>query len=400
MHALLCWFHELRIRSSVRRTIIAVMIGVLSQSLASAQLKEMRPTARTFTFRVIDQAGKLLSKVHVGSLALTGYPALKPSDASGWTYRDDAVSDENGIAKLLDSDGQIEGVYARDLDKGLVGIRRVTAADSGKVIPLQMAPACRVSGIVKFLKLVESTSEMPAFNLNVSTADGQQILSERSWNPQYSFFVPAGRYKLEIIQAQSHTTTQELTVPPGRGDLTIKPIETIPVKWATLQGKSAPDLHDVAAWKNGPVTLSQLRGRVVLLHFWGSWCEHCVAEMPEIISLHDKYNKEGLSVVAIHVDNGAGIDSAEKLDAAIAEARQKQWKGRDLPFPVALVNLNKVPFDNRVERLAHSPLVATYGIVFYPWTILIDRRGRIVSVIEPILESHRALIERALKDRP
>jgi len=48
----------------------------------------------------------------------------------------------------------------------------------------------------------------------------------------------------------------------------------------------------------GPLTLASLRGKVVLLDFWGEWCGPCVGSMPYLMKLYDKYRDKGLEIIA------------------------------------------------------------------------------------------------------
>ncbi|MFQ6604978.1 MAG: peroxiredoxin family protein [Fidelibacterota bacterium] len=71
----------------------------------------------------------------------------------------------------------------------------------------------------------------------------------------------------------------------------------------------APDftLADV----NGEwVSLSDFKGKVVLLNFWGTWCAPCRREIPDFIKLYDKYNGDGLEIVGITLSSGSAEDIA------------------------------------------------------------------------------------------
>ena len=60
-------------------------------------------------------------------------------------------------------------------------------------------------------------------------------------------------------------------------------------------------LKDLAGTEISTVTL---RGRVVLLDFWATWCAPCRKSMPELQALHDKYSRRGFSVVGVSIDEG------------------------------------------------------------------------------------------------
>ena len=72
------------------------------------------------------------------------------------------------------------------------------------------------------------------------------------------------------------------------------------------QGKftMAPDF--TLADLNGDwVTLNELKGKVVLLNFWGTWCGPCRREIPAFINLTEKYKKDGLEIVGITLTSGS-----------------------------------------------------------------------------------------------
>ena len=53
------------------------------------------------------------------------------------------------------------------------------------------------------------------------------------------------------------------------------------------------------------VTLNELKGKVVLLNFWGTWCGPCRQEIPAFINLTEKYKKDGLEIVGITLTSGS-----------------------------------------------------------------------------------------------
>jgi len=54
--------------------------------------------------------------------------------------------------------------------------------------------------------------------------------------------------------------------------------------------------------RNGPVALDSLRGRVVLVDFWASWCGPCRKSFPWLSTIHQHYASKGLTIVAINLD--------------------------------------------------------------------------------------------------
>ena len=117
--------------------------------------------------------------------------------------------------------------------------------------------------------------------------------------------------------------------------------------------------------------LSSVRDKVVLLHFWGTWCSNCKEQMPELIALHEKYHKDGL--VIIGVNTGTGGDDERKV---------KQWLeattfgGKKIPWLTLHEGLG--------ERKNRNSITKFYGINELPVLILIGRDGK-VRHLHPLL---------------
>ena len=120
-------------------------------------------------------------------------------------------------------------------------------------------------------------------------------------------------------------------------------------------------------------TLSQHRGRVVLLNFWATWCPPCQAETPALVRVASEYRAQGLDVVGVAMDQ----DSMNTVPAFVAEYH--------VPYPILLPR----PF---------SPLTAVVQSV--PTTFLIDRRGRVAQAYVGEVDegSLRRELERLLQE--
>lgn len=116
-----------------------------------------------------------------------------------------------------------------------------------------------------------------------------------------------------------------------------------------LTEEPAPEL-DLAAWYNqaDAPSLAALRGQVVLLDFWGTWCPPCVASLPRVQALHEAFAARGLAVLGVHTSM-----ASEKLAAFLQE--------RGVTFPVV------VDTDRTAER---------FGVTSYPTYFLLDRQGK------------------------
>lgn len=118
---------------------------------------------------------------------------------------------------------------------------------------------------------------------------------------------------------------------------------------------TAPDF-ELETLRGDTVRLADHLGRdVVLLDFWATSCEPCLAELPELEALHRKYGPRGLVVL------GIAIDGPDSIAAVRAEVRKL-----GVTFPVLL--------DQETRVLA---LYDPKGTA--PFSVLIDRRGAIVA---------------------
>ena len=102
-----------------------------------------------------------------------------------------------------------------------------------------------------------------------------------------------------------------------------------------------------------------LRGHVVLVDFWATWCEPCVAELPALKALEARYRDRGLKLVGVSLD-----DDAERLARFLAD--------RPLPWPTICH-----PASTRDGRHALS---AKLGIDTVPTVVLVDKNGRVVRI--------------------
>lgn len=121
------------------------------------------------------------------------------------------------------------------------------------------------------------------------------------------------------------------------------------------EGKSAPDftLQDLGG---NSFTLSSLKGKVVILDFWATWCPPCREEIPHFISLYSQYKGQGLEIVGVALDKGGVRD--------VMPFSEEQG----INYPI-LIGTQEVTEDYG-------------GIRGIPTTFVIDREGNIVERYE------------------
>ncbi len=116
---------------------------------------------------------------------------------------------------------------------------------------------------------------------------------------------------------------------------------------APVEGSPAPDF-ELIDLEGNTQRLSDLRGSVVLLNFWATWCSPCEVEMPVLDAAYQRYRDQGLVVLAVNFDE--------------TEAEVRAFRDRmDLSFPVVLDP------GGQVQQL--------YRVRGYPTSFLVDRDG-------------------------
>ena len=121
-------------------------------------------------------------------------------------------------------------------------------------------------------------------------------------------------------------------------------------------GGNAPEL--TYSGVNGEsISLSSLKGKVVLLDFWASWCGPCRKENPFVVNLYNKYKNRGFDIYSFSLDNN-----------------KEKW--------IQAINQDQLSWKNHVSDLKgwQSAGAAKYMIKSIPQTFLIDRKGKIAEI--------------------
>ncbi|PYS61932.1 MAG: hypothetical protein DMF74_14935 [Acidobacteria bacterium] len=150
-----------------------------------------------------------------------------------------------------------------------------------------------------------------------------------------------------------------------------------------LLGQPAPEI-EVKEWMSGaPATLATLRGQVVLLEFWATWCKPCEQMFPKLKQLDEEYGARGLNVIALtrHYLAYRGTPEAQADELILM---RKMVSDHALTFRVG------VSEDERTQDL--------YGAAGVPTMAIIDRGGVVRHFYDGDEERVRQIVESCLSE--
>jgi thiol-disulfide isomerase/thioredoxin len=307
------------------------------------------------------------------------------------------------VPPFRSSDELTATLYILHEARGLVALERIDGSDfsddasASKVNEIRLNPACKVSGDVTCVGAppgVRGGGRMTWTSASVSPL-GEFLLrsvTSRSKGSHFEMLLPPGEFNLALRAHDSDPTGRFLRIEPGQRELSLH-VDLPPFTLVTLVGKPAPELQKIKGWKNGgPVKLADLRGKVVVLDFWGFWCGPCVSSMPALMKLHDEFKDRGLVIIAVHDDSAASI---AEMDERLTSARRDLWAGRDLPFLVALDGGGQTRIRGG-SMTASGATTAAYGITAFPTALLIDADGKLIKELQPRQPTAREDIVSAL----
>jgi peroxiredoxin len=125
-------------------------------------------------------------------------------------------------------------------------------------------------------------------------------------------------------------------------------------------GSKSPEIK-LPTLNGDTVSLSSLKGKMVLIDFWSTWCSPCVEEQTELARLYQKYKQSVFT-------NGKGFE----IYAVSLDSKKENWEN--------FVTKNKINWI-QVSDLKYwrSPVAKTYNIQGLPFNVLIDGNGIIVA---------------------
>ncbi|MBL7964444.1 MAG: AhpC/TSA family protein [Flavobacteriales bacterium] len=119
-------------------------------------------------------------------------------------------------------------------------------------------------------------------------------------------------------------------------------------------GAEAPEIRQQTP-DGGTLALSQLRGKVVLIDFWASWCRPCRMENPHVKKVYEKYSRKGFEILGVSLDRD-----------------HNAWVGAIKQDGLPWKHVSDLGFWNNAAA-------QEYGVNSIPFTVLLDREGKVID---------------------
>jgi len=120
------------------------------------------------------------------------------------------------------------------------------------------------------------------------------------------------------------------------------------------ESSAAPDFT-LRTLTDQEITLSRLRGKVVLLDFWATWCAPCKESIPHLIEMYKRHQDKGFELIGMSTDRPNDAESVRRFVHLM-----------DIPYPIVM---------------APEEVARKYKVTGLPTTVLIDRKGNVLERI-------------------
>jgi thiol-disulfide isomerase/thioredoxin len=133
---------------------------------------------------------------------------------------------------------------------------------------------------------------------------------------------------------------------------------------------------------------SEFRGKYVLLDFWATWCKPCLADIPKLKELYEKYKGEGFEIIGMDLEtigDEAEAPNPEFVKETTARAKQ-------------IITTRGVTWTQATSETAVPVAMKVFNVKALPTKILIDREGKVIATIGEKVDL-KGIVEKLLNEK-
>lgn len=263
-------------------------------------------------------------------------------------------------------------VIAVDDSVDKMAITSVPVSQLNQRLEFTLQPICRVEGQFVFktvgAKLAfdayvidQAGHEIARVNPSVRVKDNNTIVA-------FKLRLPPGRYELRGRGTTSYPDfSVPLPIPSEKRQFNFGSIEVGSSRLTALIGGPAPALR-VKTRSDKDLQLSDLKGNVVVLDFWGHWCVPCVRAMPRLMEIAEQFKDRPVRWISVH---DASLSTFKELDDRLNHFEKNVWN-RKLTLET-VIDVSDQP-EERIGVTSHR-----YGVREWPTLVLIGQDSRVVG---------------------
>jgi peroxiredoxin len=273
---------------------------------------------------------------------------------------------------VTDADGNFSIAFPEGIDKGVYNMR---IGSTGRI-------GMAYSGEEKVVEFKGDLQGLPRYNFEVTGSKDSKVLRDvvqqmvagnfkstnletfidTTSNPELGAFLSYMSLGSNFVEVQQKALDKLKSTDPSSSTVAayeayIKQLASKKARQAgpVAVGQPAPDIT-LASPSGKEYSLSDLKGQIVLLDFWASWCRPCRSENPNVVKVYEKYKNQGFTVYSVSLDG-----SKQRWESAITQDK--------LSWPYHVSDLKKW----------QSAPAALYGVRSIPRAFLIDRDGNVAA---------------------
>jgi cytochrome c biogenesis protein CcdA/thiol-disulfide isomerase/thioredoxin len=295
---------------------------------------------------------EIIRNISLFLLVTFGVVMVFPKLSNYWSSKSDTLGHTgHKLISYVKGDGFYSGLSIG----ALIGI--VWAPCAGPILAAAIIQIIQADSNIAAITTIAAFSLGAGIPMLIIATSGNNIMKHLGFLKKNSYTIRRVFGIIMIAGALSILTGLNIKIINWTAETAAQTNITTELENALATPLQAPEITGITDWINSnPLTLKDLRGKVVLIDFWTYSCINCIRTLPYVTKWYNQYKNDGLVVIGIHAPEFAFERQLENVRDAVRE--------HHINYPVAL--------DNNARTWA------AYNNKYWPAHYLIDRDGQIV----------------------